>query len=141
MKALLDTDTLSEVFKLKNSNVTARSAAYRTQWGRYTLSSVTVMEVIKGFSRKGREDQIKRFIAVIDESEVLPLDRTSGELAGRIYSDLERAGLLIGVADVMIAAIAIHHGLPLATGNTSDYARIQEVGYSLMIENWRDPAI
>jgi predicted nucleic acid-binding protein len=43
------------------------------------------------------------------------------------------------VADTMIAAIAIHKGLPLATGNVSDHIRVQNAGYALIIENWRDP--
>ena len=31
----------------------------------------------------------------------------------------------------MIAAIALHHGLELVTGNTSHYQRIQQLGYPL----------
>jgi predicted nucleic acid-binding protein len=50
-------------------------------------------------------------------SEVLPLDAIAGELAGRIDADLKRAGFDIGGPDTMIAAIAIHRGLPLVTGN------------------------
>ncbi len=62
---------------------------------------------------------------MVDASEVVTLDKVSAELAGRIYGDLEGAGRGIGVADVLIAAIAIHHGMVLVTGNTSDYLHIQ----------------
>jgi predicted nucleic acid-binding protein len=72
-------------------------------------------------------------------SEVIPLDMVAADLAGRIYGDLQRDGKDIGVPDTMIAAIAIHHGLPLITGNTSDYARVQEIGYPLVLANWREP--
>jgi tRNA(fMet)-specific endonuclease VapC len=137
MRALLDTDILSEVLKSKDRNVVTRANAYLAEHGRYTSSTITVMEVVKGLSRKGREDAIARFLEVVDASEVLTLDTISAELAGRIYGDLERAGRDIGVADVLIAAIAVHHGLALVTGNVSDYARIQEAGYPLRLENWR----
>lgn len=137
MKALLDTDMLSEVLKSKDRHVLARANAYRAQQGRYTLSTITIMEIVKGLSRKGREDAIQRFLAVLKGCEVVTLDQVSSELAGRIYADLERAGRLIGVADVMIAAIAIHLGVTLVTGNASDYQHIQAAGYPLRLETWR----
>lgn len=137
MKALLDTDMLSEVLKSKDHHVLARANAYRAQHGRFTISTITIMEVVKGLSRKGREDAIQRFLAVVKASEVVTLDQVSGELAGRIYADLERAGRPIGVADILIAAIAVHLGLPLVTGNASDYEHIVLAGYPLRIETWR----
>jgi predicted nucleic acid-binding protein len=35
------------------------------------------------------------------------------------------------------AAVAIQYGLELVTGNTSHYQRIQQLGYSLTLVNWR----
>jgi tRNA(fMet)-specific endonuclease VapC len=137
MKALLDTDILSEVLKSKDAHVRERARAYLAEHGRYTLSTITIMEVVKGLSRKGREDAIEGFLAVASGSEVLTLNEISAELAGRIYADLERLGRLIGVADVLIAAIAIHHGLMLVSGNASDYEHIQAIGYPLPMETWR----
>jgi tRNA(fMet)-specific endonuclease VapC len=37
----------------------------------------------------------------------------------------------------MIAAIALTHGLELATGYTARYQRIQQLGYPLILVNWR----
>jgi tRNA(fMet)-specific endonuclease VapC len=37
----------------------------------------------------------------------------------------------------MIAAIAIKNGLELVTGNTSHYQRIQQLGYSITLVDWR----
>ncbi len=37
----------------------------------------------------------------------------------------------------MIAAIAIGHGLELATGNTAHFQRVQQLGYPLTLVNWR----
>ena len=69
--------------------------------------------------------------------ELLTLDLSSAESAGRIYADLERTGQPIGRADPMIAAVAIQQGLTLVTGNLSHYQRIKDLGYELKLDNWR----
>jgi PIN domain-containing protein len=69
--------------------------------------------------------------------EVLPFDRATAELAGRIAGELERTGQPIGLADPMIAAIALTHGLELVTGNTAHFQRVQNLGYPLTLVNWR----
>jgi tRNA(fMet)-specific endonuclease VapC len=48
-KALLDTDIYSEVLKAKNPTVAQNAALYRQQHGVYTVSVITVMEVVQGF--------------------------------------------------------------------------------------------
>lgn len=68
---------------------------------------------------------------------MLDFTQPEAELAGRIWGDLERTGQRIGQADPMIAAIALTHGLELATGNISHYERIQQLGYPITLVNWR----
>ncbi|MFI5454140.1 MAG: hypothetical protein ACHRXM_01685 [Isosphaerales bacterium] len=68
---------------------------------------------------------------------MLEFGRPAAEVAGRIWGDLDRTGQPIGFADPMIAAIALTHGLELATGNISHYQRIQQLGYPLTLANWR----
>lgn len=106
-KALLDTDIFSEISKGVNQNVAAKATAYHAVYGYYTLSAITVLEIVKGFHKVQREDRIQNFLAVLPTIELLTLDRHSAELAGRIYADLERTGQPIGRADPMIAAIAL----------------------------------
>jgi predicted nucleic acid-binding protein len=60
------------------------------------------------------------------------LHRQSGELAGMIAGALERSGQPIGLADPMIAAIALQNGLELVTGNTAHFQRVQRLGYPLV---------
>ena len=55
----------------------------------------------------GREDRVAQFEASMDATEVLPLDDAAARLAGRINADLERVGRIIGMPDVMVAAIAL----------------------------------
>jgi predicted nucleic acid-binding protein len=136
-KALLDTDILSEIFKGIDPTVARNATAYRAAFGRYTLSAVTVMEVVRGFQSKQATGRLQRFLTALASEEILPLDQPAAELAGRIAGDLDRAGQPIGRADPMIAAIALVHGLELVTGNTAHFQRIQQLGYPLNLVNWR----
>jgi tRNA(fMet)-specific endonuclease VapC len=47
-KAILDTDILSEIIKGVNQTVAANAKTYRRAFGHYTLSAVTVMEIVRG---------------------------------------------------------------------------------------------
>jgi predicted nucleic acid-binding protein len=136
-KALLDTDTYSEVLKAVNPTVAQNAALYRQQHGILTLSAITVMEIVYGFQRVQNTRRLQGFLAAVALEEVLDFDRNTAELAGRIAGDLDRTGQTIGKADPMIAAAALQHGLELVTGNTAHYQRIQQLGYPLTLVNWR----
>jgi len=136
-ESLLDTDTLSEMLKGKNVNVIQRANDYYAKFGQYTISTITVLEIIKGFHKVQREAHIERFLSAISNTELLTLNLENAELAGRIYADLERTGQTIGRADPMIAAIALENDLVLITGNVRHYQRIQKLGYSLKLDNWK----
>ena len=136
-KTLLDTDIFSEVLKAKDAGVVARAAAYHAQFRHYTLASITVMEIVKGLHKLQQPGRIQRFVNQLSHVEIIGFDTGPAELAGRIYGDLERLGQPIGRADPMIAAIALHHGLTLTTGNGRHYERIQALGYALPLDNWR----
>ena len=136
-KALLDTDIFSETRKRINQCVLARATAYINAFGEYTISIITVTEIVKGWHKVQREDRIHQFLAEISNVEILTMDTLTAEIAGRIYGDLERSGQPIGLADAIIAATALQHDLTLVTGNLSHYQRIQGLGYSLKLDNWR----
>jgi tRNA(fMet)-specific endonuclease VapC len=136
-KGLLDTDMLSEILRGVNVAVTGNAHAYRAVYGRFSLSVITVMEMVKGFQKVQRPQKIASLLALISTEEILDFDQEAAELAGRIWGDLERVGRPIGLADPMIAAVALQHGLQLVTGNTSHYERVQQLGYPLVLANWR----
>ena len=73
----------------------------------------------------------------VSSDEVLDLDVEAAVLGGEIDSRLTGIGRPIGTADVIVAAIALRHGLALATGNESHYGLVRDAGYPLSIENWR----
>ena len=110
-KVLLDTDILSEILKGKSAVVTARAGKYLAQQGCFTTSAIAVAEIVYGFRRVGREDRVTQFE--------------------------ERAGRVIGMPDVLIAAITLRNGLPIVTGNVAHFEYVRLVGYDLYIHNWR----
>ncbi|MFI5454378.1 MAG: hypothetical protein ACHRXM_02915 [Isosphaerales bacterium] len=50
-KAVIDTDIFSELGKGVNQTVVGNGAAYRATFGRYTISVITVMEIVRVSSR------------------------------------------------------------------------------------------
>jgi tRNA(fMet)-specific endonuclease VapC len=134
---LLDTDIFSEILRGVNRNVMAKAFLYRAVFLRYSISVITVAEIVKGLHRLGREQRIQQFLGSLSGVDVVLLDLSSAELAGRIYADLERTGQPIGRADPLIAGIALRHGLTLVSGNVAHFQRIQALGYSLKPENRR----
>ena len=51
--------------------MTSKAIAYLTVFGRYTISVVTILEVVKGWHKLGREDKIQQFFEQIAVAEVL----------------------------------------------------------------------
>lgn len=136
-KALLDTDIYSEVLKAVDPNVARNAGAYRHAHRVLTLSSVTLMELIRGFQKRRSLRSLQVFRYAVAVEEVLDFGRSAAELAGQISGELDRIGRPIGMADPMIAAVALTHSLELVTGNTAHFQHIHQLGYPLLLANWR----
>ena len=137
-RAIIDTDIFSELLRARNPNVLRNASSYRqVVHARLTLSVITVMEMVKGLQQAGRPQQIRALLPGLRNEEILPFDQPAAELAGRIWGDLDRTGQTIGIADPMIAAVALRHGLELVTGNIGHYQRVQQLGYPLVLMDWR----
>ena len=136
-KALIDTDIFSELGKGVNQTIVGNGATYRAAFDRYTISVITVMEIVRGFQKKQSPRRLQTFLTNVASEEVLAFDQAAAELAGRIQGELERVGQPIGRADPIIAATALQNGLELVTGNTAHYQRIQQIGHPLVLANWR----
>ena len=72
-KTLIDTDILSEIRKGKNPQVIAKAIAYKTRFKNYTISVITVSEVIKGWRKLNRNDRIQEFLIDLPQMEILSL--------------------------------------------------------------------
>ncbi|MCI0691460.1 type II toxin-antitoxin system VapC family toxin [candidate division KSB1 bacterium] len=56
--------------------------------------------------------------------ETINFSEREAKTAASIYQDLKKQNALIGTLDVLIAATAIEHNLPIATHNRSHFERI-----------------
>ena len=137
-KAILDTDTLSEIIKTKDPIVLGNAADYLDEHGQLSFTSATVHEVLFGLHCKSATRQIAAFFELMAEHEEIVPTKQDYHLAARIRADLQRAGTPIGSFDPLIAACAVERGLPLVTGNTRHHGFIQNAGYALQLINWRE---
>jgi len=137
VKAILDTDILSEYFKGHNASVASRAASYAKDHGVFTFTSVTVYEIVYGLELKGASSQLKKVLAWLKQNEeITPLD-ADYLAAATIKATARKQGNVVELPDCLIAAVAVRLNRPLVTGNTDDFVTIQKTGINLSIENWR----
>ena len=74
MKALLDTDILSELFRAKNISVQQRAADYRREHRVLTISVITEVEISRGWHRKAQPARAQAFQLWLATAEALTLD-------------------------------------------------------------------
>lgn len=67
-RAVLDTDILSDVFKRRNT-VVRRAEEYLHLHGRFTISCITVLEVVAGWHRLQRENRVQEFLEQLPDFE------------------------------------------------------------------------
>ncbi len=135
MRCLWDTNILSEFLKGQNRVVDRRAATYRKQYGRFTFSAIIRYEVLRGLKAKNARVISARFATICQKNEILKLTDDILIIAADLWAALKRSGQLIGDNDIFVAATALHHGLPLATGNVAHFSRIP----NLVVEDWTKP--
>lgn len=136
-KCLIDTDIWIDILRGKNPHVQDRADSYWRVHGTFTLSAITIAEVVRGLLRIQQPEVLSKWHAVQQYLEVVPVDKAIAELAGEIYAQLDMAGTPIGRMDPLIAATAICRNLVLISANVDHYNRVIAVNYPLRIENWR----
>ena len=126
---ILDSDTCIEILR-GNVKVIAKR---RTVADDVATTWITASELAFG-AEKSREPArnttlVTEFLATLP---VLGLDMPAALEFGRRKARLERAGMRIADADLLIAAIALAHGASVVTGNRKHYERIE----GLRTEDW-----
>ena len=138
MAFLIDTNVISETFR-------PRPAPQVLEWvgrqmaGDLFLTAVSLGELVRGARRvKGRAKRerlahwINHDLATQFQDRVLPFDREAAVIWGAIMGDGDRAGRPKPMADAQIAAVALRHGLTLATRNIRDF---KDMGVAL-VDPW-----
>jgi predicted nucleic acid-binding protein len=137
VKAILDTDILSEYLKGHNAAVAGHAADYAKEHGIFTFTSVTVYEIVYGLQLKDASSQLAKITAWLTQNEEITPIKADYLAAASIKAAARKQGSVVELPDCLIASIAVRLGIPLVTGNTEDFRAIQRTGINLAIENWR----
>jgi predicted nucleic acid-binding protein len=137
---LLDTDTLSEISR-GNPIVSARARDYLIEFGRFTITAITVFERLRGYRSAiaaGRpfQRQLQAFEGLVQACVVLPVDEVAADVAATIWSGSARKARQ-GLGDLLIASVAVARQLPLVTRNRRDFEAFAKVsGARLNLIDW-----
>lgn len=138
--AVLDSDVLSEISR-GHAAASARAKDYLRRHGRFTVTAVTLYERLRGYraalnAGKPLEAQLRQFEALAATFIVLPLDGDAASRAASIWGAL-RPRARRAERDILIAAIASVHDLPLVTRNRRDYAPMVTLDFvRLRLVDW-----
>jgi tRNA(fMet)-specific endonuclease VapC len=135
-RCLLDTSTLSDVIDLPTKRspvVSKRSKAYLRAQGHFTFSEISCYEILRGLRKKVARVQEQRFHAFCEHCERLPVTAEVFDRAATLWAEGQLKGIVIGDADLVIAATALIEGLTLATDNIKHFEWID----GLTLINWR----
>jgi tRNA(fMet)-specific endonuclease VapC len=128
---LLDTNACIHI--LRNTSPALLGRFRQHDPSEIKLCSVVKAELFHGAQRSTQKEAnlllLQRFFTAF---ESVPFDDESADHYGVIRFELERAGLIIGPNDLMIASIARAHGLVLVTHNIDEFSRVA----GLRIEDW-----
>ncbi|MHB8765642.1 MAG: PIN domain-containing protein [Deferrisomatales bacterium] len=91
----------------------------------FSLSAVTYMELVSGMRNKGELLTLRRTLKAWG-ARVLPLTEPISHRA-MVYVEEHFLSHSLRLADALIAATAVEHGLPVATANTRHYRVIREL--------------
>jgi len=97
------------------------------------ISVITLAELIYGAEKSTRPREnmavVEQFCARL---EVLPFADRAAAHYGQLWAELEQAGKVIGLHDMMIGGHARSEGLTVVTNNVREFQRVP----GLRIENW-----
>lgn len=139
VKALLDTDILSEYLKGHNPSVADHAARYAQEHGIFTFTSVKVYEIVYGLELKGASNQLKKALSWLNQNEQITPINDDYLTAATIKATARRQGAILELPDCLIAAVAARLEFTLVTGNMEDFQAIQKIGLKFIIDNWRNP--
>jgi len=116
---MLDASVLIDLFRRKNRKDTFYTKIVR-QYGFRLISTVAKFEVLYG----ARAETVEYWNSVFATMTVVPFTDDIVTKSHEIVLDLKRKSLLLDMEDIMIAATAIVHSVPLATLNRKHFERI-----------------
>jgi tRNA(fMet)-specific endonuclease VapC len=135
MKYLLDTNACVQCLRAKgNPLVKQRLGAHPST--DIVVCSIVVGELCYGAAKSQQPTTEQASVdAFIAPYLSLPFDDATARRYAELRAQLEAQGQIIADLDLMIAAIALVHGLIVVTHNTAHFSRVP----GLVLEDWELP--
>lgn len=119
---LVDTCILIDFFR-KSDKANYRLFRLVKEDYSYCISAITEFEIHVGTT----PDQTNYWEEFLSRTQVLAFDQEIARTAVAITKSLKKQSKLISIADLFIAATAVHYHLPFATLNVKHFERIEEL--------------
>jgi tRNA(fMet)-specific endonuclease VapC len=135
MNYLLDTNICIYIIKKSPEKVLIKleSIINEEKKNELYLSSITVSELYYGVEKSNQKERnLEALKGFLTPFQIVSFDLASAEIFGKVRSDLERKGVVIGPYDLQIASVAMANDFVLVTNNTKEFKRVD----GLNIENW-----
>jgi tRNA(fMet)-specific endonuclease VapC len=130
MPYLLDTNIVSDLVRNPQGRVAEKIR--KVGEAQVYTSIIVAAELRYGATKKGSPRLTAQLEAVLGALQILPFDAPADSAYGLIRARLEKAGLLIGGNDMLIAAQALAFGYTIVTDNQREFAHVP----GLARENW-----
>lgn len=117
---LADTDVLIDY--LRDAQPIAGWVLQYRESNNLQTTVINCFELLSGAWEGKHGERVRRLVAAIP---VVSLDRASATRAALVRQQLERKGGAIGMADSLIAGIALENDLPLLTRNRKHFEHVQ----------------
>lgn len=122
MSILLDTSVLIDFMRKTDKQKSLLVQLAKTT-SSFFISSITEYELERGLN----EHHHQAWESIKEKLNVLPFDSYCVREATLIYKELKTQNKLIDTADLLIAATALAHAMPLATLNVKDFERVSSL--------------
>jgi len=128
---LLDTNIC--IYAIKNRPISVLERIKENSKLGIYISSLTIAELEYGIENSKKvEDNRVSLIKFLSIFNILSFDDKDAIPYGKLKAKLKREGNIIGPIDMLLAAQALSKDLILATNNTKEFERIE----NLKLENW-----
>ena len=127
---LLDTNILSHILKQPKGSAAIRLR--EVACNNIFTSIIVAAELQFGIKKKASSKLQQRVKLLLNTIEILDFKTPADIYYGEIRHYLQKAGMLIGSNDLLIAAHALSENLIIVTDNVREFERVP----NLLVENW-----